>query len=52
MKNNNGCPCGMEGDCCLKPKLFTPDHECDKDFCEKCYILECENCGDSCGHEL
>ncbi len=49
-KKYSDCPCC--GECCEKPALFTPEHECDKDFCEDCYCTECKNCGKAGCHDL
>ena len=47
------CPCGMNGDCCEKPEIHTPEHECsDESVCEECYGLACHNCSKVCYHEL
>lgn len=45
-----GCPCCM--DCCENPSIYNPEHKCKEKVCEECYILECNNCGKSCCHEL
>lgn len=49
MKNEDGHPCSK--DCCDNPQTFTPDHDEPEDpdeFCEDCYGLECESCGEVC----
>lgn len=48
--NDKGHPCS--NDCCDRPDLITPEHECDEDFCEMCYGLECITCGSTCFCEL
>lgn len=42
------CPCC--NDCCADPNTQTFEHECPEiaDFCEKCYMYECLNCGNVC----
>ena len=47
----DGCPCGTNGKCCNNPETFTPAHEEPENdsFCDECYVLECSNCGKSCG---
>lgn len=44
------CPC--HNNCCEKPELYTPEHECKEEICEECYVLECKNCEQNCCHEL
>lgn len=52
-KQVGGCPCGMNGNCCAKPAIYTPEHEhSGETICEECYQLACHNCGASCYHEL
>lgn len=46
----NGDPCS--GRCCADPDLTTPEHECEDDFCEGCYGIECLACGGVCYCEL
>lgn len=45
------CPCS--GKCCDKPHIICPDHECEyEDFCEDCFVNECNNCGGWCCCDL
>ena len=44
--NKMGSPCSKN--CCDNPDTFTPEHKCEKEYCEEYYRTECKNCGRSC----
>jgi len=51
-KNPRGHACSR--DCCDDPDIECPEHKCLKpnEFCEKCYVTECQNCWACCACDL
>jgi hypothetical protein len=45
------CPCSSLG-CCDNPHIITPNHICNEDICEDCFVNKCLNCGTSCACDL